>query len=128
LLVSCQSSTCSNITVRKNSFVAGAQMIVQATSGAFVGAINYTSNASGGPTACESFTNYSYNVFNGSTCGTSFTNADPGFVNAGTNPVDLHVGASSPVAGRGNPSDAPADDHDGRRRPSPPAAGAYEPG
>jgi hypothetical protein len=127
LLVSCQSSTCSNITVRNNSFVAGAQMITQATSGTFVGSIVYTGNASGGSTVCEGFTTYSYNVFNGSSCGSNSLNANPGFLSPDTNPIDLHVGLSSPVAGAGNPANAPATDHDGHTRPATPAAGAYEP-
>ena len=128
LLVSCQSSTCSNITVRNNSFVAGAQMIAQATSGSFVGSITYTGNASGGSTICQSFTTYSYNLFNGSSCGSQSWNANPGFLSPATNPVDLRVGAASPVAARGNPGNAPATDRAGRPRPSSPAAGAYEAG
>jgi hypothetical protein len=127
LLVSCQASTCSNITVRNNSFVSGSQMITQSPGGSFVGTITYTGNASGGPTDCQSVTTYSYNVFNGSSCGSSSINANPGFASPSTNPVDLHVGISSLVAARGNPNNKPATDRDGRPRPAIPAAGAYEP-
>ena len=88
--------------------------------------VTYTGNASGGSTVCEGFTTYSYNVFNGSSCGSSSMNANPGFLSPGTNPVDLHVGLDQPGRGRGNPANAPATDHDGRPRPAPGAAGAYE--
>jgi hypothetical protein len=49
---------------------------------------------------------------------------DPGF--AAPEGGDFHVAASSPVAGFGSSTDAPATDYDGLLRPSPPSAGAYD--
>ncbi len=51
-------------------------------------------------------------------------NLDPGF--AAPENDDFHISASSPAAGFGASTDAPATDYDGTARPSPPSAGAHD--
>lgn len=57
--------------------------------------------------------------------GTAAVIANPQFLNAGSG--DLRIPSTSPAAGAGSPTGAPAADFAGTTRPSPPAIGAYEP-
>jgi hypothetical protein len=76
--------------------------------------------------ACRDYAVYRYNVWDGASCAATDLNAASGFVNAAAG--DLHLRAGAAAVDRGDPTDAPAADADGRSRPrgAGPDAGAYE--
>jgi chitodextrinase len=80
------------------------------------------------PWSCDNRIAYSFNVFQGATCGSSDLNAPAGFMSPSN--LDLHLVPGAAAINRGNPSNFPATDIDGRARPlgSAPDAGAVESG
>ena len=114
----------STLTIVNNIFAANA-----ATAG--TGSPAGTATAGAAATASGSSSNNLTfgNTVNGSASsgdalGTSTVTGDPAFQSA---PSNLHILLSSPAAGAGTATGAPATDHDGTTRPNPPSIGAFEP-
>lgn len=70
----------------------------------------------GPQTACAAGVTFRYNVWTSKTCGATDKQAASGFADPGN--YDFHLAAGSAALGAGDPSEAPAVDIDGDRRPS----------